>query len=430
MAGEQDVGKAGDQIKLDGTKRSAESTAEDAVIAGSQKHDHQQRHQEMEKAGQNFQSWTTKAIPDKLDGETDQQYQARLEQLAQDTNPFVLTDGEEVLYDAGSSLQQALKNLEQPKEGMIQIGGHYYSPDQLIAINPDAVSQNFSDAHTPIESGEVLRPALEAGLDISGKLIEGALNGFRQETEVERHTRIMKEHSAAGATLSSFFQRPGLKDAISAAPSFAESVRDLNECKWSDSIRIWRGHPTEITDYSAEYNLIELDSKDGARRQTEVFAHEAYHATHQDLNKLYGSAKPVLEDQYVDIKMQQEAGAFLQELKVNEELKVSRPDLGYAPVSYMWIDNQHPKGPVHKQVMNDLLVRRDGQIDQKASLEKIETFLRAHPAAQKDNANGYQVDTSGNYIVKDYVQHYRSGHSDYATHHARNRREMIGKGYI
>ena len=54
MTGEQDIGKGGDQVKFDRTDRTAESTAEDSVIAGDRK-DHQQRHQEMKDSGRTFQ---------------------------------------------------------------------------------------------------------------------------------------------------------------------------------------------------------------------------------------------------------------------------------------------------------------------------------------------------------------------------------------
>lgn len=55
MAGEQDIGKGDDQVKFDRTDRTAESTAEDSVIAGDRKQDHQQRHQEMKDSGRTFQ---------------------------------------------------------------------------------------------------------------------------------------------------------------------------------------------------------------------------------------------------------------------------------------------------------------------------------------------------------------------------------------
>lgn len=54
MSDEQDIGKGGDQVKFDRTERTAESTAEDSVIAGDRKHDHQQRHQEMKDSGRTF----------------------------------------------------------------------------------------------------------------------------------------------------------------------------------------------------------------------------------------------------------------------------------------------------------------------------------------------------------------------------------------
>lgn len=55
MVGEQDIGEGGDQVRFDRSKRTAESTAEDSVIGGDQKLNHQQRHQEMKHSGRSFQ---------------------------------------------------------------------------------------------------------------------------------------------------------------------------------------------------------------------------------------------------------------------------------------------------------------------------------------------------------------------------------------
>ncbi|MCW5823779.1 MAG: hypothetical protein KIT34_13320 [Cyanobacteria bacterium TGS_CYA1] len=61
MAGEQEVRKNGDQVCLEQSESTAESTVEDSVIAGDQKCDHQKRHQEMEKSGRNFNTFSDNA---------------------------------------------------------------------------------------------------------------------------------------------------------------------------------------------------------------------------------------------------------------------------------------------------------------------------------------------------------------------------------
>lgn len=171
MAGEQDISKPGDQVKLDRTERTSESAVDDSVIAGDRKHDHQQRHQEMEKAGQNFQSWTTRSIPEKLQSETDEEYRTRLEKLAQDSNPLVFTDGDEVLYNAGSNLQQTLKKLQQSREeSKGEDDSQFHSPDQHLASNTAPDAPNSDKSNDPLnrpgpESHDRTNPESAQGLE-------------------------------------------------------------------------------------------------------------------------------------------------------------------------------------------------------------------------------------------------------------------------
>jgi hypothetical protein len=305
-----------------------------------------------------------------------------------------------------------------------------YNAGTHVALKPDEVS----NAEWQQKEPEALDLGDQQKLAIRDDYLDRT--EYKEESDAERHIRIMKEHYAAGETVASFIQRPGTKDAIRASASFALAVQDLNECKWGSAIRIWRGHPTEITDYSAEFNLMELDSKDGARRQAEVFSHEAYHATHQDLDKLFGTGESVSKKDYVDIKMHQEAGAFLQEIKTNEDLHRSRPNplhSGDDPnkhIEFMWVDKANPKAAPHKQDMNALLVREHGKINEAASLKRIESFLREHPAAIKDGAGEFEKDSSGNYRMNDYAQHYESGHEEYRKKFSKNREYLLKMGYI
>ncbi|QQR57406.1 MAG: hypothetical protein IPG59_20895 [Candidatus Melainabacteria bacterium] len=82
MTGEQDDVK--DQVNYDRTDCTAESTAEDSVIAGIRKRDHQHRHQEMEKSGRDFNTFSDNHDDQSFQAlkpsETLEQYQARLAQ--------------------------------------------------------------------------------------------------------------------------------------------------------------------------------------------------------------------------------------------------------------------------------------------------------------------------------------------------------------
>jgi len=320
--------------------------------------------------------------------------------------------------------------------------------------NQDVHGEAFARVHAEDKYPSGIMPAIHESFGIEGELIAAdtgkkpaesqisvkdrspGRSDTKGETEAQRHVRIMKEHYAAGETVAQFAQRPGVKDAAKASPAFAHAFKELNNCAWGTVIKIWRGHPTEITDYSPEYNLMELDSKDGARRQVEVFSHEAYHTTHQDLDKLYKKTGAVSSNEFIDIKMRQEAGAFLQEIKTNEELHKSLPtplhkgDDPNKHIEYVWVDRTNPKVEPQKQDMNALLVRKDGKINEEESLKTLETFLRAHPAAIKDQNGGYAKDSNGNFMMNDYPVHYGSAYGRYKEEFNNNRSLLLKAGYI
>jgi hypothetical protein len=213
--------------------------------------------------------------------------------------------------------------------------------------------------------------------------------------------------------VNDFAARKGVQEAATASPHLAATLQELHDCKWAKDIHVWKRYPIEFTDYNAENSRLEIDSKSSYKRQIETLAHEGFHATHQDLDKLYAGPKPLEPKAYLDLKMKQEAGAFLREIQVNEELKKSRPDLGTEPIVFMWVDPKHPAGPPVRQVMNDLLVRHGGQIDEKASLEASEKFVRHHlGAVGTADGNGYKHDATGNLATNDYVKNKQDGYAE------------------
>ncbi len=216
--------------------------------------------------------------------------------------------------------------------------------------------------------------------------------------------------------VNDFTARKGVQEAASATPHLVTTLQELRDCKWAKDIHVWKRHPLEFTDYNAENSRMEIDSRASYKRQIETLAHEGYHATHQDLDKLYAGSSALGEKDYVDLKMKQEAGAFLREILVNEELRKNRPDLGNEAIAFVWVDPQNKTGEPVKQVMNNLLVKNNGQIDEKASLDAIEKFIRHHQAAI-GNANGigYKRDEHGNLATKDYVANAKSGYTEYSN---------------
>lgn len=316
------------------------------------------------------------------------------------------------------------------REGLSREVHDYFQPINSIGALSNDVSSTLdfgtgSDLYRHTSNFGLDDVAAKSGLSqLSDQqvLISQVHRDNLEETLSQTLARLHPLNAPAGArpgvdyfNVSDFVARKGVQDAAAACPHLAITLHELRDCKWEKDIHVWKRHPLEFTDYSAENSRLEIDSSASYKRQIETLAHEGYHATHQDLDKLYGGSSPMDEDKYVGVKLHQEVGAFLREIQVNNELRKNRPDLGSEPIVFMWVDPKNPKGEPIKQVMNDLLVYRNGQFDENASLDAIEKFLRHHLAAVGNGSDqGYKRDEQGNLSTKDYVANAKSGFTEYS----------------
>jgi len=192
--------------------RTSDNTADDSVIGGDRP-DHQQIHQEMKSSGRTFQGMN-KLYQQETGEQVDDGSGATNDESV--TIVALNPDGSEVKASGKTGLNEndlvakphtqeffeakaqgamtAFQNLDQQPQ---------YQSDQLIAANvtnpplvrsdatlptseapsEEKVSEtkishglpNDYDAHTFFESGEALRPAVEAGADFSGKIIENVI---------------------------------------------------------------------------------------------------------------------------------------------------------------------------------------------------------------------------------------------------------------
>ncbi|MBZ0188315.1 MAG: hypothetical protein K8F91_18845 [Candidatus Obscuribacterales bacterium] len=101
---------------------------------------------------------------------------------------------------------------------------------QSDARNPDVVqvSQNLSDIHTPIESGEVLRPVLESG----GKLIEGTIDVGKNKYKYE----IEHPHRGRELERMSVIPEESWHQAYEAFPE----LKDIGQVNQQDGIRLMK----------------------------------------------------------------------------------------------------------------------------------------------------------------------------------------------
>ena len=170
-------------------------------------------------------------------------------------------------------------------------------------------------------------------------------------------------------------------------------------------------------------NLIHVDSSLSTQKQIETFGHELYHATHQNLDDLFGGKQPVSPERYNQIKMDQEAGAFLTEFKINRELGHTEK------TAYKYVEGDQ----VIPKYIEDLVVyKQSGAIDEGKSKEAIAAFLSEHPAAKfgKDGQpvkNWFgQFETMPPYPQKN-AEDYRN---KYRPNFAVNRHNLIAKDWL
>ena len=182
-------------------------------------------------------------------------------------------------------------------------------------------------------------------------------------------------------------------------------------------------------DYDPKNSLIRLGTAWDDERKVDSFAHEAYHGTHQDLDKLYGSQKPVSKEQYLKIKMDEEAGAFLAEFRTNRELGHKNQ------TSYEWADGTEVR---HQNIGNLIVYKETGGkkvIDEAASKAAIGAFLQEHHAPVR-NANGWVERDSwtGAIHTTPYPKQYADSYEQYKSGFDQDRKMLVdkkwlGKGY-
>lgn len=99
-----------------------------------------------------------------------------------------------------------------------------------------------------------------------------------------------------------------------------EDVVDrLKDCPWADKIHVKFNSRADNTEYDALASTITIRPQDTPQKQTENFAHEGFHATHQFLSKLYDHGIVNPKD-FEDIWMRGEVDSMLTEAKVQQEL--------------------------------------------------------------------------------------------------------------
>lgn len=135
--------------------------------------------------------------------------------------------------------------------------------------------------------------------------------------------------------LDAYLKSKSLADNQPGKSKTLEQVIDrMKTCPWADQIQVRFDSKVHNPDYNGVNSTITINPDDLPYRQIEVFAHEGFHATHQDLKLLYLGEPVTDKDTYVRIKSKHEIEAFISEIHVHDELTKNMP--GAKPVSYEW----------------------------------------------------------------------------------------------
>ena len=192
--------------------------------------------------------------------------------------------------------------------------------------------------------------------------------------------------------MDAYERSKNLKDGDPGKSKTLEDVVDrLRDCPWADKIHIKFDSRADNTEYDELASTITIRPQDSAKTQTENFAHEGFHATHQFLSKLYDHGI-VSTKEFEDIFMRGEVDSMLTEAKVQQELnKNGEP----AKFFYYRADNGQRDFIEIRQYAN--------QNGEQGLLE----FLRTAKPASKN--------------AKPYGEHYASFYNSYSSNFQKNK---------
>ena len=129
---------------------------------------------------------------------------------------------------------------------------------------------------------------------------------------------LLRVNSFCGGPLKRFFAVRSMEQSI----TFTGLIDRMKNCPWSDQIKVEFGI-SGTSGYDAETNVLHINRNElkGAELVAR-FAHECYHASHQDHYKLFLDPSlgngPASREQYIKMRLDQETRA--EQIETNKEL--------------------------------------------------------------------------------------------------------------
>ena len=193
------------------------------------------------------------------------------------------------------------------------------------------------------------------------------------------------------------------------SPTFKNVMDSIDEAPWLADFRVGMSRNPSAPVYRYIENMIVLGSEFTERRQVLTLAHEGFHMTKR--TEVWERPEPLNQDEYVKMKMKSEADAFYVEAVVNREIGdggfVLSGEAFNSSISY--VDGN---GKEQKQKLVDLLVEKEGKLDEEASKEAILQFLKSS-----------RIKHEGKLI--EYEKHYRKGWQHYHDNYDETRSKMF-----
>lgn len=179
------------------------------------------------------------------------------------------------------------------------------------------------------------------------------------------------------------------------SPTLESAVARLRDCPWADKIKFKFDGSVTNPDYNERESTITINPNDSVAKQIETFVHEAYHATHQGLNDLFGGKQPVSKEDFVRIMADHEVHSFEAEIKAHDELSSTLP--GASPVTFEWKDKNEVAQPT-----KDL-----GELYHSKGISGLHDFVIEQAKTR--------MDINGHKQLATYRQYYESHYDEYST---------------
>ncbi|MBZ0184659.1 MAG: hypothetical protein K8F91_00305, partial [Candidatus Obscuribacterales bacterium] len=288
---ENEVSKATEKVeRKDQGDRILKQIADDGVVGN----DIQQELHSESKKFDNQHNLSDEALIASKEGELLEEYKKRVEEIQ--NNRFSITGLEDPAPpDKNDSMStgQMLATGGRDAEMMLEAIGNLPPGEQSAAKK----SLKFAYGHS-ISSSDC--PMENLGSDSDGQRIavsDEQLN--RHELKSWRELQVPKDGQSITLKqiledyktpfIEAYNHSKQLKEGQSGKSKTLEDIVDrLRGCPWADDIQIKLDRKESNPEYDPERNTMTINPEDTPETQIELFSHEAYHATHQFLHKMYG----------------------------------------------------------------------------------------------------------------------------------------------